>query len=160
MQLTRVISSPPLTLVHALTFQNSNAFFFTGFAQLNSQIQSMEISEEQRRRDEANRLDLREKRKVSFDSSEYPQQQKNFRLAKCRKLDGGNDVCFQEGYRNYETEPGLSTSAPEKFRVRLEICSPDSFSVTPVQLQGFRCPEERECLRQLSEILSEVSSLL
>lgn len=120
----------------------------------------MEVSEEQRRRDEANRLAFSEKRKTSFDSSENPQRQQDFRLAKCRKLDGGNDVCFQEGYRNYEPERGLSTSVPEKFRVRLEICSPDSFSVTPVQLQGFRCPEEQECLRQLREILSEVSSSL
>ncbi|EFH49584.1 SNF2 domain-containing protein [Arabidopsis lyrata subsp. lyrata] len=119
----------------------------------------MEVSEEQRRRDEANRLAFSEKRKTSFDSSENPQRQQDFRLAKCRKLDGGNDVCFQEGYRNYEPERGLSTSVPEKFRVRLEICSPDSFSVTPVQLQGFRCPEEQECLRQLREILSEAIPL-
>ncbi|KAL1196782.1 TATA-binding protein-associated factor BTAF1 [Cardamine amara subsp. amara] len=115
----------------------------------------MEVSEDQRRRDEANRLDFVEKRKPSFDSSEHPQQQQNFRLAKCRKLDGGNDVCIQEGYQNYESEPVLITNVPEKFRVRLEICSPDSFSVTPVQLQGFRCPVEQDCLRQLSEILSE-----
>ncbi|XP_010424730.1 PREDICTED: DNA annealing helicase and endonuclease ZRANB3-like [Camelina sativa] len=112
----------------------------------------MEVSEEQRQRDEANRLVLfGEKRKPSFDSSGNSQRQQDFRLAKCRKLDDGNDVRFQERNRNYES----GTSVPEKFRVRLEICSPDSFSVTPFQLQGFRCPEEQECLRQLREILSD-----
>lgn len=120
----------------------------------------MEDSEEQMRRDEANRLEFGGKRKPSFDSSEHPQQQQDFMLAKCRKLNGDNNVCIQEGYRNYESKPVFSISVPEKFRVRLEICSPDSFSVTPVQLQGFRCPEEQDCLRQLREILSEVSSLL
>jgi SNF2 family DNA or RNA helicase len=119
----------------------------------------MEVSEEQRRRDEATRLAFAEKRKQSFDSSENPQRQQDFRLAKCRKLDGSNDVCPQEGYRNYEPVRVLSTSVPEKFRVRLEICSPDSFSVTPVQLQGFRCPEEQECLRQLRKILSDAIPL-
>jgi len=146
------------SLVHALAFQNSKCLLFT--SSHNSQIQSMEVSEEQRRRDEATRLAFAEKRKQSFDSSENPQRQQDFRLAKCRKLDGSNDVCPQEGYRNYEPVRVLSTSVPEKFRVRLEICSPDSFSVTPVQLQGFRCPEEQECLRQLRKILSDVSSSL
>ncbi|ESQ40715.1 hypothetical protein EUTSA_v10012481mg [Eutrema salsugineum] len=115
----------------------------------------MEVSEEQRRRDEEDRLMLGEKRKPSFDSSENPQRQQNFRLAKCRKLDGGNDVGFKEGYRSYEYDPGTITSVSEKFRVRLEICSPDSFSVTPVQAQGSRYPEKQDCLRILSEILSE-----
>ncbi|XP_006286920.2 DNA annealing helicase and endonuclease ZRANB3 [Capsella rubella] len=115
----------------------------------------MEVSEEQRRREEANRLVLfGEKREPSFDSSGNSQRQQDFRLAKCRKLDVGNDVRFQERNRSYESESGLSASVQEKFRVRLEICSPDSFSVTPLQLQGFRCPEEKECLRQLREILS------
>ncbi|XP_010452747.1 PREDICTED: DNA annealing helicase and endonuclease ZRANB3-like [Camelina sativa] len=112
----------------------------------------MEVSEEQRRRDKANRLMLYgEKRKPSFDSSGNSQRQQDFRLAKCRKLDDGYDVGFQERNRNYESGTGV----PEKFRVRLEICYPDSFSVTPFQLQGFRCPEEQECLRQLREILSD-----
>ncbi|XP_010491398.1 PREDICTED: DNA annealing helicase and endonuclease ZRANB3-like [Camelina sativa] len=112
----------------------------------------MVVSEEQRQGDESNRLVLYgEKRKPSFDSSGNSQRQQDFRLAKCRKLDDGYDVGFQERNRSYES----GTSLPEKFRVRLEICSPDSFSVTPFQLQGFRCPEEQECLRQLREILSD-----
>ncbi|KFK25159.1 hypothetical protein AALP_AA8G073500 [Arabis alpina] len=105
----------------------------------------MEFSEEQRRSNEENRLTFGEKRKLS---SENPQRLHDFRLAKCRKLEDG---CFQEGNRSYGSNPGLSTNKPEKFRVRLEICSADSFSVTPVQVQGFR---EQDCFRQLREILS------
>lgn len=107
--------------------------------------------------DEESRLVLGEKRRPSFDSSENQRRQPDFRLAKCRKLDGGNDAYSQEGHRSYKCDLGSRNSMPEKFRVRLEICSPDSFSVTPVQAQGFRFPEEQGYLRQLSEILHEVS---
>ncbi|WZZ37922.1 hypothetical protein YC2023_034181 [Brassica napus] len=98
---------------------------------------------------EEDRFTLGEKRNPSFDdsSSENPQRRHDFRLSKCRKLDGGNGAVSRE--------PGSNTSVVEKFRARLEICSPDSFSVTPVQLQGFRFPEKQDCLRQLNEILSE-----
>ncbi|KAL0784093.1 hypothetical protein Bca101_000338 [Brassica carinata] len=98
---------------------------------------------------EEDRFILGEKRNPSFDdsSSENPQRRHDFRLSKCRKLDGGNGVVSRE--------PGSNTSVVEKFRARLEIYSPDSFSVTPVQLQGFRFPEKQDCLRQLNEILSE-----
>lgn len=106
--------------------------------------------------DEANRFMLGEKRKPSSDddSSENPHRlPHDFRLSKCRKLDGENDVV----YRSRESDPGLTASIPpEKFRARLEICSPDSFTVTPVQAKGFRFPEKQDCLRQLNEILSDV----
>ncbi|KAJ4908684.1 DNA annealing helicase and endonuclease ZRANB3 [Raphanus sativus] len=105
--------------------------------------------------DEANRFMLGEKRKPSSDddSSENPHRlPHDFRLSKCRKLDGENDVV----YRSRESDPGLTASIPpEKFRARLEICSPDSFTVTPVQAKGFRFPEKQDCLRQLNEILSD-----
>lgn len=96
---------------------------------------------------------LGEKRFPSFDSSENSRKQHDFRLSKCRKLDGGNDIVFQESHRSLESE---TTRVPEKFRARLEICSPDSFSVTPVPVNGFRFPEKEDCLGQLNEILSEV----
>ncbi|CAA7026960.1 unnamed protein product [Microthlaspi erraticum] len=107
----------------------------------------MDVAEEQIRRDEENRLMIGEKRKPSFDSTGNQQRRQDFRLAKCQKL--------QEGHRSYKSDLGSRNSMPEKFRVRLEICSPDSFSVTPVQAQGLRFPEEQGCLRQLSEILQE-----
>ena len=102
---------------------------------------------------EEDRFILGEKRNPSFDdsSSENPQRRHDFRLSKCRKLDGGNGVVSRE--------PGSNTSVVEKFRARLEIYSPDSFSVTPVQLQGFRFPEKQDCLRQLNEILYEVGRI-
>ncbi|CAN8298649.1 unnamed protein product [Cochlearia groenlandica] len=112
---------------------------------------------EQRRSgdEEETRLGFVEKRKPSFDSSETQQRQHGFRLAKCRKLDGGDDVGFQEGNRSYEDDPRYSTSFSEKFRVKLEICSLDSFSATPFQVLGFRFPEEQNCLVRLNEILYE-----
>ncbi|KAL0842749.1 hypothetical protein Bca101_015994 [Brassica carinata] len=93
-----------------------------------------------RKMGEEDRFMLGEKRKPSFDdSSENPQKiRHDFRLSKCRKLDVENDVVLHD--------PGSTTTVPEKFRARLEICSPDSFSVTP---------EKQDCLRQLNEILSE-----
>lgn len=96
-----------------------------------------------RKMGEEDRFMLGEKRKPSFDdySSGNPQKiRHDFRLSKCRKLDVENDVVLHD--------PGSTTTVPEKFRARLEICSPDSFSVTP---------EKQDCLRQLNEILSEVN---
>ncbi|KAJ4713121.1 DNA annealing helicase and endonuclease ZRANB3 [Melia azedarach] len=52
--------------------------------------------------------------------------------------------------------PDSTAHSPEKFRVRLEICAPDSFSVTPVALLGFLYPGGEECLRRLVHWLSDV----
>ncbi|CAH8388090.1 unnamed protein product [Eruca vesicaria subsp. sativa] len=101
---------------------------------------------------EEDRFMIGEKRTPSFhDPSQNSHKQHDFRLSKCRKLDGGNGVVSQESHRSHE----VTATVPEKFRAKLEICSPDSFSVTPVQIQGFRFPEKQDCLRQLNEILSE-----
>ncbi|CAI9284011.1 unnamed protein product [Lactuca saligna] len=44
----------------------------------------------------------------------------------------------------------------EKFMVRLEISSPDSFSVKPLSVDGYRFPGDAACFEKLSECLSNV----
>ncbi|KAI3976769.1 hypothetical protein MKX01_008627 [Papaver californicum] len=92
----------------------------------------MEITEEQRKRAETNRLAALEKRKASSSI-----RKDAFRLYKCQK-------------------PNASPKPPERFQVRLEICSPDSFAITPEPLQNFSYPGEVECLKRLSDWLSFV----
>ncbi|XP_010546167.1 PREDICTED: DNA annealing helicase and endonuclease ZRANB3 isoform X2 [Tarenaya hassleriana] len=118
----------------------------------------MEIPEEQERRVKAeiNRLGDLEKRKPTFESVQNPHRPQDFRLLKCRKLDSGYDTRFAEGHQSFVSDPGVSTGLPDNFQARLEICSPDSFSVTPVQVRGFKYPGEQECFRRLNEILSGV----
>ncbi|KAJ8753320.1 hypothetical protein K2173_019719 [Erythroxylum novogranatense] len=122
----------------------------------------MPITEEQRQRAEANRLAALAKRKVFSESiiNQQRQQQKQnpWRLFKCRKLrsdltpsthDPRSPPLISDG-------PDSGTQFVEKFLVRLEICSPDSFSVTPKALQGFSCPGVEECLKRLADCLSTV----
>ncbi|KAF2312835.1 hypothetical protein GH714_040885 [Hevea brasiliensis] len=112
----------------------------------------MPITEEQRQRAEANRLAALAKRKAFTESIINQRQQQDqhnpWRLFKCRKLTpelASTTLC-----RN------SNTHLEQKFRVRLEICSPDSFSVTPEALQGFAYPGEEECFRRLNCCLSDV----
>ncbi|KAK3225853.1 hypothetical protein Dsin_005715 [Dipteronia sinensis] len=98
----------------------------------------MEMTEEQRQRAEANRLAAIAKRKAKQQINQEP-----WKLFKCRKL-------------SVEPTKPHASPLPDKFRVRLEICSPDSFSVSPLWLKGFVYPGEGECLRRLSLSLSHV----
>ncbi|KAI4329645.1 hypothetical protein MLD38_028010 [Melastoma candidum] len=106
-----------------------------------------EISEEQRLRAESNRLAAIARRRaaVVHPSSSVTGSLNRWPLSKCRKLD-------------LEGTPRVSRGeSSEKFLVRLEICSPDSFSATPVPAQGFVFPREQSALRQLAGWLAEVS---
>ncbi|XP_021860897.1 uncharacterized protein [Spinacia oleracea] len=47
-------------------------------------------------------------------------------------------------------------SPPSRFRARLEICSPDSFSINPDPIQGFPFPGQTDCFRILEYCLSNV----
>ncbi|KAM6593938.1 hypothetical protein CsatA_001641 [Cannabis sativa] len=113
----------------------------------------MEITDEQRKRAEANRLAALAKRKALTESSNGQQQQQSrpSTLAKCPKL-------AHQPREFVRTDPVLNTHLPGKFRVRLEVCSPDSFSITPLRLGAFDYPGEEECLRQLADCLSNVIS--
>ncbi|BFG32841.1 hypothetical protein CerSpe_191140 [Prunus speciosa] len=121
----------------------------------------MEITEEQRKRAEANRLAALAKRKALSESSNLQQQHNPWSLFKCRKL--SPDLTPNVTHCISDPRPELSrvnliinTQLPTRFRVRLEICSPDSFSATPVAVQGFAFPGQEECLRRLSDILAYV----
>lgn len=111
--------------------------------------ESMEITEEQRRRAEANRLAALEKRKRA---AEMPGVGA-WELFKCRKI--------QRLSPEPEKKPELPPPPPplSPFRVVLEICSPDEFSITPQPLQGSPFPGEMECLRIIEASLSSVCPL-
>lgn len=115
----------------------------------------MQITEEQRQRSEANRLAALEKRKAYIINQQQPPQNP-WRLFKCRKLspkpssskNTTNPPLFNR------VNPDLDTHLPQTFRVRLEICSPDSFSITPEAMKGFPYPGEEKCLNTLKSRLS------
>ncbi|XP_061957013.1 uncharacterized protein LOC133678636 isoform X3 [Populus nigra] len=121
----------------------------------------MQITEEQRQRSEANRLAALEKRKAYIINQQQqqpppPPPQNPWRLFKCRKLspkpssskNTTNPPLFNR------VNPDLDTHLPQTFRVRLEICSPDSFSITPEAMKGFPYPGEEKCLNTLKSRLS------
>ncbi|KAM1081096.1 hypothetical protein EV1_015507 [Malus domestica] len=124
----------------------------------------MEITEEQRRRAEANRLAALAKRKalIESESSNLQQQQQNpWSLFKCRKispdLTPSSTHCIPDPRPEFSrVKPVPDIQFPARFRVRLEICSPDSFSATPVAVKGFAFPGQEECLRRLSDCLANV----
>lgn len=106
-----------------------------------------QITEEQRRRAEANRAAALAKRKAILSLGE------NGNLFKCRKLSSDAKHPLTHG----STGPG---PRPEKFRARLEICSPDSFSVTPVAIEGFEFPGEDVCFEKLRDCFLNVCIFL
>ncbi|CAI9111969.1 OLC1v1012325C1 [Oldenlandia corymbosa var. corymbosa] len=138
------------------------------------QIQDEEITEEQRKRIEANRQAALAKRKAitvhndpknSSSNSKPNQFQNDWRHVKCRKLSSepGIDDSEKPIYPFVNTgsipKPQLALSPPpptEKFRARFEICSPDSFSITPEPVPGFAYPGEEACFEKISLWLSDV----
>ncbi|CAN1795737.1 DNA annealing helicase and endonuclease ZRANB3 [Linum perenne] len=111
----------------------------------------MPATEEQRRRAEANRLAALAKRKALTDSQTDQHQQNPWRLFKCRKLSSPDTIP-----NSVTADPGPGTHLAENFRVVLEICSPDSFLVRPEAVTGFLYPGEDECLKTLSQCLSNL----
>ena len=113
----------------------------------------MAITDEQRSRAEANRLAALARRKALVESFNG-QQHRSSTLFKCPNLPHE-----PAPNPNPNPIPNLvhSNGEPIRFRVRLEICSPDSFAVTPIALRGFTYPGQEDCLRRLNECLSSVS---
>lgn len=110
-----------------------------------------EITVEQRKRAEANRLAALAKRKAN---------QEAWKLLKCQKPSFESSPASAVFPKNKPVsvsdllrKPESSTPPLERFRVRLEICSPDSFSVTPQPVQGFSYPGEEVCFEKLNELL-------
>ncbi|KAJ6386957.1 hypothetical protein OIU78_016817 [Salix suchowensis] len=118
----------------------------------------MQITEEQRQRAEINRLAALEKRKAYIINQQQQQQQHQnpWRLFKCRKLSPGPSsiTCTTNPPLFNRVNPDLDTHLPQTFRLRFEICSPDSFSITPEAIKGFPYPGEEKCLYTLKSCLS------
>ncbi|KAL6511701.1 hypothetical protein OROGR_021298 [Orobanche gracilis] len=118
-----------------------------------------QITEEQRKRSELNRLAALAKRLDRGGSDHDP-----WKLFKCRKvLPEPNSTSTFTGPFKYPPRPDLSgqitkvpVQLPDRFRVRLEICSPDSFSITPVAIEDFPFPGEAKCLEIIEECLSAI----
>ncbi|GER51811.1 SNF2 and helicase domain-containing protein [Striga asiatica] len=116
-----------------------------------------EISEEQRKRADANRAAALAKRKAALSSTERATHLTNnpWSLFKCRKLSPKAIAIPKQPIAADSIKTSLN---PEKFRARFEICSPDSFSITPVHVEGFVFPGEDVCFQTLSDRLSSVLS--
>lgn len=114
-----------------------------------------EISEEQRKRAEANRLAALAKRRTRLTEP----NQDSWKHFKCRKISLlPSNVSFHKPQTpsplNPPPMPCTPSPPPQKFRARLEICSSDSFSVTPAPLEGFTYPGEQQCMEKLRDCLS------
>ncbi|KAI3463878.1 hypothetical protein Pfo_020541 [Paulownia fortunei] len=116
------------------------------------------ITEEQRKRAEANRAAALAKRKAILSVTEQTTHKKNhpWKLFKCRKLSTEAITNFPVPKQPIIADSTGTGQSPEKFRARLEICSPDSFSVTPVAVEGFVFPGEDVCFESLRDCLSNV----
>ncbi|KAL3528441.1 hypothetical protein ACH5RR_007763 [Cinchona calisaya] len=120
--------------------------------------QEEEITEEQRQRAEANRQAALAKRKAAEKPSNPNQFQSAWKLFKCQKLSSSSQSKNPHFRKPVCSIPKQQFPPPltEKFRARLEICSPDSFSVAPLPVHGFQFPGEEACLAKLSDWLSNV----
>ncbi|XP_042463394.1 DNA annealing helicase and endonuclease ZRANB3-like isoform X2 [Zingiber officinale] len=99
----------------------------------------MEVTEEQRRRAEANRLAALEKRKRAAELADS----RPWKLSRCPSIPCPKPV-----------EPRAPPVSP--FRVVLEICSADEFSAAPEPIQGSWFPGEAECLRIIENCVLSV----
>ncbi|KAK6920937.1 HNH endonuclease [Dillenia turbinata] len=117
----------------------------------------MEITEEQRKRAEANRLAALAKRKAILEANSA-NRQNSWKLFKCTKVfsEPTTDTKIFNSSSLPLPNPNSQIALPEKFRVKLEICSPDSFSITPEPLRGFGYPGQDECFDRLYCCLSNV----
>ncbi|PKA50690.1 SWI/SNF-related matrix-associated actin-dependent regulator of chromatin subfamily A-like protein 1 [Apostasia shenzhenica] len=114
----------------------------------------MEITEDQRRRAEANRLAALEKRKRAAERSE----EESWSLVKCGKVlchtTSSSSLPAPEKNPALPPRPNEPPRAAERFRVVLEICSPDEFAVSPVPLPGFAFPGTAQCFQIVEDAFS------
>ncbi|KAK4402232.1 DNA annealing helicase and endonuclease ZRANB3 [Sesamum angolense] len=117
-----------------------------------------EITEEQRRRAAANRAAALAKRKaiLSVPKETAHQRNQSWKLFRCRKLSPQAASKIPVPKRPFIVDSTGPNQNPERFRARLEICSPDSFSVTPVAVDGFVYPGEDICFDKLRDCLANV----
>lgn len=108
---------------------------------MSSDNPSPPLTDEQRRRAESNRLRALAKRKSFLQHNQTTNP--NWRISKCPKLE--DEV--QQG--NGEGEER------ERFRVRFEICGPDSFSIATEALKG-EVYRDEECLKRIEGLLFDL----
>ncbi|XP_062187807.1 uncharacterized protein LOC133891109 isoform X2 [Phragmites australis] len=118
----------------------------------------MEITGEQRRRAEANRLVALEKRKrfaeaaVAGGSTAFPisgtTASADWRLAKCPRIAPPQPPT---------PAPPTPPQRPVGFQVVLEVCSPDEFSVAVGPAEGTDYPGEAECLSAVQDCIAAAS---
>ncbi|KAL5987287.1 hypothetical protein ACLOJK_038449 [Asimina triloba] len=109
----------------------------------------MEITEEQRKRAEKNRLAALAK----LSRASANTNQEVWRLFKCRKiLDPPREAPAAAPAMAVPLKPEIIPC--DVFRVVLEICAPDAFSITPESVANFPYPGDVECLRNIDGCLS------
>ncbi|KAG8079874.1 hypothetical protein GUJ93_ZPchr0007g4194 [Zizania palustris] len=114
----------------------------------------MEITEEQRRRIEANRLAALEKRKRVLEAAAAGGcvggggivASEEWRLAKCPR--------FAPPPPTLPPPPPPPPLPPVRFKVVLEVCSPEEFSVVVGPIEGAAYPGEAECLRAVHDCVA------
>ncbi|XP_047314227.1 DNA annealing helicase and endonuclease ZRANB3-like isoform X1 [Impatiens glandulifera] len=127
------------------------------------------MTEEQRQRAESNRLAALAKRKTlegatttrPTTTAASNSNQDVWKLFKCKKVN--LQQCVTSSRTNdasscndqFQKPPQVPVPV-DKFKARLEICSPDSFSITPAPLKGISYPGEAVCLERLRECLANV----
>ncbi|KAE8731957.1 hypothetical protein F3Y22_tig00002338pilonHSYRG00223 [Hibiscus syriacus] len=117
-------------------------------------MEKSKLTEDQRKQAEANRLAAIAKRKALTESSTANIHHKEnlfhyWRLAKCPKL-------AHENARIPKRSQVSSTELSKQFQARLEIHSPDSFSIAPEILRWCLYPGDEVCLQRLQDVLSDV----
>ncbi|KAI9117591.1 hypothetical protein K1719_011757 [Acacia pycnantha] len=116
----------------------------------------MVLTEEQRKQAEANRLAAIERRKAVLEARG---EKGPWQLFKCRKISSESipkPTPTVHQSQSVSVDTVSAAPLPHKFLVRLEICSLDSFSATPLPLRGSPYPGEEWCLQRLSDHLSNV----
>ncbi|KAK3125590.1 hypothetical protein QOZ80_7BG0607030 [Eleusine coracana subsp. coracana] len=139
----------------------------------------MEITEEQRRQIEANRLAALEKRRKRLAEASAAAAAE-WRLAKCPRIDAAGGTGAFPAPCTTATEwtlskcqriaphprpplhplplpPPTPPRPPVGFQVVLEVCSPDEFSVAVGPVEGATYPGEAECLGTVQDCLASAS---
>ncbi|XP_045825146.1 DNA annealing helicase and endonuclease ZRANB3 isoform X2 [Trifolium pratense] len=100
----------------------------------------VELTEQQKQQMEANRIAALAKRKAFLESNSQQPQRNPWHLFKCQKI----------------SQPKPEPEPDFKFLARLEICSHDSFTITPLPVPNFNFPTYDTCFAILNNILSRM----
>jgi hypothetical protein len=118
----------------------------------------VKLTEEQRRRIEANRLAALERLKRSSAAAGNTSDAASFRLAKCQRIAPPPLPPRPCPPPLAPPRPLPPPTPPTGFQAVLEICSPDEFQVTVGPAEGKAFPGEAECLRAVEDCVASVRS--